>query len=329
MPNIAQITQMVNQLAPDTLYLRLINAHFESDSLLNILPVVPQGGQLMAGSGTWHVSVNFSDKPVQAVNRKIFEEPEAKINYTHNKIITLREIANVYTVDSSLQRITSGSPITSWEANQLDMCTKSVVDKFNYDFINGVDSDETGQFDGLMQYFKNHPKQVEDPLTIDIVKEDNAMQVEQFLDYCMAKIYRGANVVITTRLGGVSLLRSVNNYRNRGIEEINVGNKKYKQFMGLPIVEIEDDLFDEATLAKGIPVIFMRIDEYMDGVRLVIPYVGPLISVFRPGTGGTVNGVFVRNGGVNLISAPILVDPYCASMCFINQTKGPGKPGNA
>lgn len=329
MPDLQKIGQTINSLAPDTMYLYIVQNFMANDQLLNLLPFVPQGGQLMAGSGRWQINIPYADEPVKAVNRKLFQEPEAQANYTNNVTVTLREIAQVFPTDRSLQRMTSTGPITSWEALQIQMATRSVINKFNYDFINGVNSDTTEQFDGLLEYFKKHPGQSLDALDIDVLSKDNALMVEQFLDYCMSHVRGGANAILTTRLGGSSFLRALETHRNRGIVEVVVGSKQYKTFMGVKVVELEDNMFTPETLAKGIPFIFIHIDEMMDGVRVVIPAVGPILEVIEPGKQGTINGVFTSNGGVSMISVPILVDPYCASMTFVKQAKGPGGQGNA
>lgn len=332
MPDLAKIASTINSLAPTTLYQYVVKNYMANDKLMNLLPFVNQGGQLMQGSGTFQVNITSADKPIEAVEREAFEEPDPNNNETKTTTLTLKEIAQVFSTDATLQRVTSSGSIMSWEAFQLEQAVTSVVNKFNYNFINGDNTTNNKQFDGLMTYFKKHTDQAENTAyAIDVLTHSNALEIEQFLDYCMSKVRGGATAILTTRLGGASFLRALESYRNRGIVTVDVNSVKYNTFMGVPIIGLEKEVFAPDVLEKGIPFIFIHTDERMDGIRVITPAVGPVINIIRPGQEGGTSGVFTKRGGVNIVCVPVFVDPYCASIAYIKQARGPGNVagGNA
>ena len=321
MPSLAQIGANVNRLAPTPLVQYVVRNYMQNNQLFNLLPFVGMGAFLGSGRGL-QFNATYTDEPTTAVNRSIGEEPDPDNSDLKQVTLTLKAISKVFNTDRILDRAFSagGGTLETWREFQTKQCTDAVINKFTYDFINGDATSNVKEFDGLMKYFESHAGQIDnDALEIDVLNPTNALQVEQFLNNSISKVKGGPNLIVTTRLGGQSFLRALEGHRNRGIETIDLNGVKYDKYMGIYVIGLEDKMFKPAVLEKGIPFIFMRLDEMSDGIRVVVPATGPVVDVVIPGVGGDSNGTFTKRGGVEIVSVPVFVDPYVASMCYIKQ----------
>lgn len=317
--------------APTPVESYAINNYLVNNDLLNIMPFVNIGMGVM---GNMVASVVTYDKPEEAVFRKIGEEYEASNSEPKTKLITLRPLGGSYQTDRALERALGTTPgaVSNWQEQQLMQKTNAVKNAFCKYFLQG-DSSDGKQFDGLTKYFGEFTSQEnKTPLTLaGGMDYTNAMKVEQFLNEGISKLKDIPTCVITSRLKGKPFLQALEQHRNRGIKAIKVNDRDYYTFMGVPIVAIDDEYFPSSMTSIGTPFIFCHMAE-QDGIRTAVPMVpgvgkaGAVLDIVMPrmGKNGAGQAVFVRTGAVEMLCAPVLVDPYAASLCYVKETAAAG-----
>lgn len=314
MPTLAEIGANINNLAPTNVINTIVRKYMMPNALFNLMPFVPAGTGMLGGGSGMVYKAPYAEDPQMAVNRKIGEEVAASNEDIKHKLLELKIIAQEYNSDSAVKKsFNPGSSVETPDEFQVHQATDKVINKFIYDFINGDGVYNPDGFTGLKKFFEENPGQLNDtPITVDEFTTRNALNIELFLGNSISKIKGDPTVIITTRTNGKSFLRTLNGYRYRGVDTININNVEYDRYTGIYVIGLEDKFFSNEMLQKGIPFIFAKFSESIDGIRTIVPVNGPVIDYIEP-----TNGVLVKTGAVQLVSVPVLVDPYCASMCYI------------
>ena len=309
----------VNQVA--------INNYLVHNELFNLLQFVNIG--MGSSIGNIQATVITYDKPDAADFRNIGEEYAVSNNTPVPVTLGLKMLGGELETDRLFSRAFSNmaNAIDNWTDQQIAQKINSIINSFCKYFISGNATTSPKQFDGLAVYFTKHTGQVNATKTIPALTSDNVMEVEQYFNETIAKLDGAVSCVITTRKTGKPFLQTFESYRQRGIQAIEVNDKKYQSFMGMPIVGLEDDYFpSDMTTGGAIPFIFCVFAEN-NGIRVAIPNDGQIFDIVRPKLGNMDSGeaVFVRKGGVEMACVPFMVDPYCASKCSIKITPADGK----
>lgn len=301
-----------------------IQNYLTPNELFNLMQFVNIG--MGTGTGNFMASILQYNTPDDADFRDIGDEYDVSNNPPTTVNVTLKPLGGEFQTDRAVERAFSNNPaaLSNWTEQQIGQKLNAAIRAWIKYFIQGNSTTNTKQFDGLLKYFGANADQVAGALDLaGGLTNDNAIKVETYLNESIAKLANGATAVITTKTKGKPFLQTLEQYRNRGINAITVNDRQYQSFMGLPIVGLEDSCFNAAELAKGIPVYFVYIAE-QGGIRVAVPVNpgdggGYVVDIVRPQVGGT--GVFVKNGGVEILSAPIVLDYKCASACYINVTE--------
>lgn len=296
-----------------------INNYLVHNELLNLLEFVNIG--MGSSIGNIQATVITYDKPDEAKFRNIGEEYEVSNNKPVPVTLALKLLGGELETDRLFSRAFSNmtNALDNWTDQQISQKINSIVNSFCKYFVSGNSSTDPKQFDGLGVYFENHPNQVGVTKIIAGLTPDNVMDVEKYFNETIAKLDGAVSCVITTRTKGKPFLQTFESYRQRGIQAIEVNDKKYQSFMGMPIVGLEDSYFtDTMTDSGNIPFIFCVFAEN-NGIRVAIPNDGQILDIVRPKLGNMDAGeaVFVRKGGVEMACVPFMVDPYCASLCTV------------
>ena len=316
--------------APTPVEKLAINNYFVNDELFNLLEFVNMGMGTGGTFGNIAVTVVTYDKPDKAGTRRIGEEYTISNNPPKPVTIFLKQIGGAFSTDRVLARSfrNDKEALDNWTDQQIRQKINAIINSYAELFIKGNASSNPNEFDGMQVYFANHPEQVvSDPLVLaGGLTFNTAIQVEQFLNNAISLVNKNPTCVITTRGKGESFLKTLEGYRNRGTTPVKIWDKDYYTFMGIPIVRLDESCFPEAMLTNGTPFIFARFNE-VDGIRVCVPMnpgigtQGAVIDIVRPNLGNNMTGeaVFVRNGGVEICSAPIIVDYQVASLCYISE----------
>ena len=316
-------------MAPTPVEKYAINKYFVNNDLFNLMEFVNIG--MGSNIGNLQATIVTYDTPDSAEFRRIGNEYDISNNVPKTVTVVLKMLGGEFQTDRVLERAFSQNPtaVDNWTEQQIGQKINSIINGFCKYFIQGDSSVDEKQFDGLEKYFDGHSAQVvgvkELPGGLSYA---NALSVEEFLNESVVRVVDRPTCVITSRLKGKPFLQALEQHRNRGVRAINVYNREYYTFMGIPIVGLSDDCFPESMTENGIPFIFAKFAE-MDGIRVAVPMnpgvgqQGAILDIVRPRLGNTDAGtsVFVRNGGVEMVCAPIIEDPFCASLCYIKETQ--------
>jgi hypothetical protein len=317
-------------MAPTPVEKYAINKYLVNNDLFNLLEFVNIG--LGSTIGNLQATILTYDAPEAAEFRRIGDEYTISNNVPKTITITLKALGGSFQTDRILERAFSNNAnaLDNWTEQQISQKINSIINGFCKYFIQGDSDVDPKQFDGLNKFFSKHVEQVNNEalelaggLTVN-----NALAVEKFLNESVVKVVDVPTCVITSRLKGKPFLQAVEQHRNRGIKAIPVNDRNYYTFMGLPIVALPDDYFPAEMTDKGIPFIFAKFAE-VEGIRVALPMnpgvgtQGAVLDIVKPRLGNTDAGqaVFVRNGGVEMVCAPIIEDPYCASICYVKETE--------
>ena len=315
--------------APSPVERYAINKYFVNNDLFNLLEFVNIG--MGSNIGNLQCTVVTYDEPEAATFRKIGEEYGISNNEPKVVTLVLKMLGGEFQTDRILERAFSNNPtaVDNWTEQQIGQKINAIINGFVKGFIGKAANDT--QFDGLQKFFEDHASQVnENALDLSAaggLTYANALQVETFLNESVVKVVDRPTCVITTRLKGKPFLQALEQHRNRGVKAIPVYDRNYYTFMGIPIVGVSDDAFPAEMLEKGVPFIFAKFSEY-EGIRVAVPMSpgvgsqGAILDIVRPrlGNNGAGQAVFVRNGGVEMACVPIIVDPFCASLCYVKES---------
>lgn len=316
-------------MAPTPVERYAINKYFVNNDLFNLMEFVNIG--LGSNIGNIQATILTYATPDAAEFRKIGNEYNLSNNPPVPVTVVLKQLGGSFQTDRVLERAFSQNPtaVDNWTEQQIGQKINAIINGFAKYFISGNATTDDKQFDGLNVFFTNNTTQViADPYKLPAggLSYSNALQVETFLNQAVAMVVDRPTCVITTRLKGKPFLQALEQHRNRGIKAIPVYDRNYYTFMGIPIVAIDDSAFPADMLANGIPFIFAKFDEFT-GIRTAVPMnpgvgnQGAILDIVRPRMGNNDAGqaVFVRNGGVEMVCAPIIVDPFCASLCYVKE----------
>lgn len=322
-------------MAPIPVEAYAIKRYFLNDELFNLL----EFDNIGFGTSIGNIAATYLvyDEPADAQTRSIGQEYTISNNAPIPVTVYLKMLGGAFQTDRVLERAfsTSKQAVSNWTEQQISNKINSIINTFAKLFIAGDSTRNPEEFDGMLKFFDANPGQVEEtPLSVSGgISFENALQIETFLNEQIAKVNDRPSFVLTTRLKGKPFLRTLEQYRNRGITAITVNDKQYDSFMGIPIVGLSDSAFPAFMLANGIPFMFIRTD-MVDGVKVLVPMnpgvgaSGGIIDIVRPQfVGGgdnssaganTANGVFTKTGGVELVCCLGYPSPFAASLCYIN-----------
>lgn len=316
-------------MAPTPVEKYAINKYFVNNDLFNLMEFVNIG--MGSNIGNLQATIVTYDTPDSAEFRRIGNEYDISNNVPKTVTVVLKMLGGEFQTDRVLERAFSQNPtaVDNWTEQQIGQKINAIINGFCKYFIQGDSEVDEKQFDGLQKYFDNHSAQVggikELPGGLSYA---NALSVEEFLNESVVRVVDRPTCVITSRLKGKPFLQALEQHRNRGVRAINVYDREYYTFMGIPIVGLSDDCFPASMTENGIPFIFAKFAE-MEGIRVAVPMnpgvgqQGAILDIVRPRLGNTDAGtsVFVRNGGVEMVCVPIIEDPFCASLCYIKETE--------
>lgn len=316
--------------APTPVERYAIDNYLTQHELFNLLPFVDLGQG--TNIGNIQVTVLTYDTPEDAQFRRIGNEYDVSNNVPKPVTLILKQLGGAFQTDRVLERAFSTNPrsLENWTKQQIAQKINAIINSFCKYFISGDSDVNDLQFDGLMKFFDAHPGQINgNPMVLTSgLNFENALNVETFLNSAIARMAYDPTAVITTRTAGKPFLMSLESHRYRGVKAININSKEYNTFKGIPIIGLEDSCFPAEVLERGTPFIFVKFDEEK-GIHVVVPQ-NPgmgneyaVLDIVRPNMKRDSGGlsVFVKEGGVELCCVPVMVDPYCAAMCYISENQ--------
>lgn len=299
-----------------------INSYLVKDELMNLMEFSNSGftdnlGNIKASYKVW------SSNPMDTIGfRKIGEEYTPNNVISSEKTVILKALGGKFESDRILNRAFGGSTtaIDKWVADQLGQKLNGIKNAFGKYYMLGNSATNDKEFDGLQKYFTDFPKQVVTK-EIDLsggLDATSSIKVERQLLEVANMVKPQANVILTTD-SGKALLQTINAFRNKYTNVIEIGNVKYNQYAGYNIVALPDYCWASADITGGkIPVVFMRI-AMEDGFRCVLPQDGEVLDILLPkfdnGTGN-----LVQCGACEMITAPLFANAFGAAKVFIKET---------
>lgn len=302
-------------VSPTPVLQRAINKYLVNDQLLNIMQFVnnAQGNNL----GNFQVSYVYYEGTSVATFRALGVPYTADNEKPLTDTVMLKFLGGAFESDIETLRAFGNNPgsVANWTEQQVGAKINSIINGFAKYFIQGDSSTDSKQFDGLNKKIVTS-QVVTQPVDISNLDSAKALKVEIEVNKVISKIRpKRPNVVLTTPTGA-AILRSLNAYRNRGVEVVEVNGSKYDAYMGITIVELTDECWATTDTENGnIPLVFALIDEF-DGVRCSIPMDGEVIKILPP---KFENGRVVEQGSVEMAIAPLFANPFAVAKCFITE----------
>jgi len=304
-----------------------INKYLSKSDWFNLLEFKNMGRLL--GNGNIAVDVLVYDTPQGAEFRHIGEEYAEDNAVGTPQVFYLKMLGGEFASDRVLQRSFSKdqNALEAWTESQISQKIYGIIRAFNKATIQGDSSVDPDSFDGFEKFLAANPDQVESTYELEGgLTFNNALGLEVYINTLFAKLAYAPSGIITNRKGS-ALLKSLESYRGRGYQVINVNDREYASVMGVPIIIMEDDAFVASDLETGIPLYCVWVD-LERGIHAVVPQEaaasgGQIIDIVKPrvGTNDAGEAVFVRKGGCEVCSTgPILVNPYAISKGIVATT---------
>lgn len=303
--------------APTPINAVAINKYLVNDGLMNILEFTADGvGDSLSNIRTSFVYYDSAGNP--AVFRALGEDYVEDNAEPLVDTVMLKPLGGSFKVDRINVIAFNNKPgsVANFVEQQTIQKIHSITNGFAKAFITGDSSADPKSFDGLNKKITSG-QVVNTPINVEF-SEAGALKTETELNKVIGKIKPGRPNAILTNSNGAAILRSLNGYRHRGIEAIEVNHLKYDQWAGIPIVELTDDCFDSSDLSAGIPVIFMLIDE-VSGVRVSVPNGTTVIDIIPP---TFANGKVTTSGSCEMVSCPIFANPFAVAKCYLDDSTG-------
>ena len=300
--------------APTPINAVAINKYLVNDKLMNILQFTADGtGDSLSNIRTSFVYYNSAGNP--AVFRALGEDYVEDNAEPLTDTVVLKPLGGSFKVDRINVIAFSNKPgsVANFVEQQTIQKINAITNGFAKAFITGDSSTNPKSFDGLNKKITSG-QIVTTPITVEF-SEAGSLKTETALNKVIGKIRPGRPNVILTTADGAAILRSLNGYRHRGIEALEVNSLRYDQWAGIPIVELTDDCFASSDLSAGIPVVFMLVDEVM-GVRVSVPNGTTVIDVLPPTFSG---GKVTTSGSCEMVSAPIFANPFAIAKCWLKE----------
>lgn len=300
--------------APTPLSAVAINKYLVNDKLMNILEYTAEGvSDSLSNIRTSYMVYDSAGN--EAVFRALGEEYTPDNAEPIIETVMLKPLGGSFNIDRINMIAFNNSPgsVSNFLEQQTVQKLNAITNGFAKAFIQGNSTTNSKSFDGLNK--KITAGQITTaPITVEY-SETGALKAEVEINKVIGKIKPGRPNLILTTATGAAILRSLNGYRHRGIEPIEVNSLKYDQFMGVPIVELTNDCWASTDLSAGIPLVFMLVDE-VTGVRVSVPNGTTVIDILPP---SFANGKVVQTGSCEMVSCPIFANPFAIAKCWLKE----------
>lgn len=305
-------------IAPTPVERYAISTYFVNDLLFNLMEFVPVG--VATGTGNMAASyVQYDDDGDEAEFRGLGEEYDADTATPEPKTVYLKMLGGSYNVDRLTDRALSNGGINVFREQQVQQKTNKIKNGFVKYFISGDTTSNAKGFNGVYKsVVAKYPEQ-EIGKSFDLsggLNANSAIGLEQHLNDAIAQMNVEPNFVITTRQGA-SLAKTLNALRHMSTSPVEIGDVRYGQLLGLPIVPVDGSYFPADKKSKGIPFIFGYISSDEKGIKAGIPMDGQVLNIVDPETG---SGTMVKEGAVEMITAPIFSNPKSVAVCYVDNT---------
>lgn len=306
-------------LSPTPIMKYAVNKYFVNNEFLAVQKFVPIGMGTNVGNFQANAVV-YDGSDLYASNRGVGEEYTAGAVEPKYETFTLKMIGGSIPTDVQIERALSNGTngMSNYLAQQLGQKVNQIANTFAKQSILGDVNVNGKQFDGINKFLSKHPGQVI-ATAFDSsggMTHDTALKVERHFNNIIALMDRTPNVCYTTR-SGKTYANTINGYRNRGVEAIEVNGVKYNQLLGIPLIELSDDCFSQADLAKGMPFIFAHNSDDEFGVRYAIPNDNSLFTSKLP---EYKDGKLTGTASVEIMCVPLLVNPFSVAKGFVTET---------
>lgn len=300
-------------LAPIDVGAYAISTYFVNDGLFNLMHFAPFSTN--ANFAASYTRYNEQDG-VDATFRGLGEEYDASDAEPEQLTVYLKRLGGSYHVDRTTERALRNKGINVWKEQQLAQKANQIKNAFAKYFISGDTDENSKGFDGVYKAIFSEYTEQEDTATFDLsagINFNNAFAFEAHLRKTIAKMNARPNLIITTR-DGSALLGTLNSIRNLGAGSIEIRDVKYDQCMGIPIVTVNDDYFPADKLALGTPFLFLYIADDDKGIKCGLPQDDVVLDIVDPEIG---SGTLVKQGAMEMITAPIFQNPKAAAVCYV------------
>lgn len=300
--------------APTPVLARAINKYLVNDEFMNIMRFVNEGqGNNLGNFQTSFVYYNgTSEATFRALGVNYTPDNEQPLTDT----VMLKMLGGAFESDMEIARAFGSNPsgVANWTEQQIAQKLNAIKNGFAKYFIQGNATSVATQFDGLNAKI-SAGQVVTNAINVSALTADKALQIEVAINKVIAKVKPARPNVLLTTAEGKAILSSLNAFRNRGVEAVEVNGKKYDQYMGIPMVALEGTCFPKADTDIGIPVVFILLDEF-EGVRTTIPMDGEVVKILPPKFD---NGKVVEQGACEMMCAPMFANPFAVAKCYIDE----------
>lgn len=306
-------------LAPTPVEQYAISTYFVNDGLFNIMEFVPNG----MGMGMGNIAASYvqysEEEGVDAAFRAIGEEYDTANVTPEPKVVHLKNLGGAYQVDRTTTRALKNGGIDVFREQQAAQKANLIKNAFAKAFISGDTSVNPKAFNGVYKAVISENPSQENTKAFDLsegLKVENSIGLELHFNEAVGKMNVEPNIVITTRKGA-ALAKTLNAYRNMFTGVVEIGEVKYNQLMGVPIITVEDNYFPSNKTDIGIPFIFAYISDDERGIKAAIPEDGTVLDIVEPELG---DGTLVKTGAMEILTVPIFSNPKSVSVCYVDMT---------
>lgn len=301
-------------VSPTPVLQRAINNYLVNDELLNIMRFVnnAQGNNL----GNFQTSFVYYNGTSEATFRALGVDYTPDNEQPLTDTVMLKFLGGAFETDVEIARAfgTNAGAVANWTEQQIEQKLNAIKNGFTKKFMQGDSATDSKEFDGLNKKIVAS-QVVNTAIDVSDLSDGKAKQIEVYLNKVIGKVKPKMPNVILTTADGKAILSSLNAFRNRGVDAIEVNGQKYAQYMGIPVVALTDDCFSDEDKAIGIPVVFMFVDE-LDGVRVTIPMDGQVVIILPP---KFENGKVVERGACEMACAPLFANPFALAKCYLSE----------
>lgn len=301
-------------VAPTPVLQRAINYYLVNDELMNVMRFVnnAQGSNL----GNFQVSYVYYEGTSEATFRALGVDYDPDNEQPLTNTVSLAFLGGAFETDIEIARAfgQNAGAVANWTEQQIAQKLNAITNGFAKAFIVGDKDTDSKSFNGLNKSI-SAGQVIDTPITVEYT-EAGALKAEVEINKAIGKIKPKRPNLVITNATGKAILSSLNAYRHRGVEVIEVNGKKYDQYMGIPIVALTDNCFADADVADGkIPVIFGFVDE-LDGIRCSIPADGQVVIILPP---KFENGKVIEKGACEMAVAPLFANPFAVAKCYLKE----------
>ena len=283
----------------------------------------PKDVDSTASNGSEHVIISYIKGLTPSQRRKVGLEGQP-LNVVRDTVTFIMDcINNTYQVDRRQYR--SASEFTAVVADNANDATLSITDEFISKFFKAKKVENEWNWDGLDRFFEQGGAlahmDIKTPLELKggVTTHAAALKFGELMRRAINGMgSKSKPTCICTTAEGLNLIQAYNQITNVGIKYIKIGDVDYTDFMGIPVCDLSDEVYDETLLAEGTPFYFLRMVKDKTGLVVLTPD-GKIFDPIAPDMNSG-DGHRVKSGSNEMVCCPVPLTYECAARVRVKVT---------